>query len=283
MTAPQPIDAAAEIKSLKAELAKVQKRQAQSEFHAAIPDMTPAQLNAAVFTCMDAKDYKGLELALRAGGDANATRSGLSGTGNTPLTYQYADAAAVRLLLQYKADPNLRSGLGTLPLVAALSRKDTGSFAALMAGGADANQICSKDGGTVVHAAAASRNVDFLYHCKSADMNARDGRGRNALMIAIANGDVAMAQAAIEYGSSIKQRDNQGQSVKQLAAASGNAALVKLIKKTAKKQDYRATKDRIKTLEKEMAVLKEALLAPKKAAKPCKTAKKCCAKAHKKA
>lgn len=279
MTSPAPIDPATEIKSLKAELARVQKRQAITDFHARIPDMSEAERTAAIFTCINGKDYQGLKLVLRHGADANTQQAGLSGTGNTPLTYQYTDYTATAILLQHGANPNQRGSLGTLPLMAALGRKDTASFAALIAAGADANAPAGKDGSTVVHAAVASRNVDFLYHCRSANMNARDGRGRSALLVAIDNGDTAMAKAAIEYGADITQRDNNGASPKQRASTSGNAALVKLIKKAAKAQDYQATKDRIKVLEQEMAELKAAILKP---AKACKSAKKCASKGHKK-
>ncbi|MGH9873338.1 MAG: ankyrin repeat domain-containing protein [Pyrinomonadaceae bacterium] len=66
---------------------------------------------------------------------------------------------------------------------------------------------------------------------KGADVNAGDGKGVTALMLAAGKGRAEIVQALLDAGADVEARDNNGLTAAMLAERNGFADIVKLLDK----------------------------------------------------
>ena len=126
---------------------------------------------------------------------------------------------AVRTLLSYGADPNVKTDLGSVPLHFV---KSSGVGRALLAGGADIGAKDVRYGRSALHRGGLSKAdvgvVDILLHA-GINVDVRDGDQQTPLMSAIYYGHVPMAMRLLEHGADINLTNrSHGYSALHLAA-----------------------------------------------------------------
>jgi ankyrin repeat protein len=174
-----------------------------------------------------------MELLIEAGFDIEKeTPLGLRISGaSTPLTIAsfYGHQAAVRLLIENKANVNAMNGSGTLPLHAACLSDDVRTIQLLLDGGADIDGI-NRDGIPVIHYAAARNSVEVvrLLINNRADPLIKDPNGRTALHAAAVN-DQKTTEVLIDVGIDIDAPDNEGNTALHKAADDANEATVQIL------------------------------------------------------
>ncbi len=144
----------------------------------------------------------------------------------------YGKLTKVQQLLAEGADPNAITACGKSPMMAAIyGHKDV--IAALLDAGADPNLGSDKEfeeGTTALMYLASSffasnrAEVIKLLVARGADVNARNGKGQTALIIAGKNTDAV--KALIDAGADLNLRDNEGNTAMML----GTWAIQKLLR-----------------------------------------------------
>ena len=136
----------------------------------------------------------------------------------------------VETLLAHGADPKLRDSTSKAAMVYAASRGFDDIVQRLLEAGVDAQERYGNELTALmwaaghydgVGAAAIERVVDLLL-AHGAGLDATDNRGRTALMIAAALGDVATVDCLLRHGADRALKDKDGKTALDLAA---NAAV----------------------------------------------------------
>ena len=152
--------------------------------------------------------------------------------GNTPLHHaaRSTDPAIAAQLLDAGADLHVLNGEAQPPLALALASGNWRVARFLLERGAKPES----PGAQPSLLAAASGDDDdpagvqlLLKH--KAKVDARDARGRTALLEALAAGHAAIAQALLEAGASVDAADGEGRTALLEAASSSNPALLPLV------------------------------------------------------
>lgn len=142
------------------------------------------------------------------------------------------DTAAVRALLQAKADVNAPQADGATALHWAVYQNDADTVDLLIrAGGANA-KAANRDGATVLSLACINGNaaiIDRLLRA-GADPNERGPTGETPLMLAARTGNVDAIKVLLGRKANVNAKENlRGTTALMWAAAEGNAAAVKAL------------------------------------------------------
>jgi uncharacterized protein len=129
--------------------------------------------------------------------------------GTTALQWaaHWNDLDAVKLLLKAGADPKIANRYGVTPLSEASAAGNAAMIEALINAGADAKTLTTPDGETVLMTAARSGNEDAvrILIAHGADVNAKENyRGQTALMWAAAERHPAVVKLLLESGADWK-------------------------------------------------------------------------------
>ena len=143
---------------------------------------------------------------LEQGGEVNVRNN----AGATPLIYGIVNAEIVRLMLQYKANPNAVSNHGMTPLLSAVSRGQSYEVARLLIdAGADVNVTREGpwDGGALYRAIQSGdpRTIQLLFD-RGAPI-APSGKSFSPLHVAAMVGDLSSVKKLIEAGADIDYFD----------------------------------------------------------------------------
>ena len=161
----------------------------------------------------------------------------------TPLcsTAYYGDLEMVQVLLDYKADVNIRddgdgwapihyvsSGSGPLHNIPQ-SWPDVTRL--LLEHGADVNAMDVYDGDTPLHNAAGRGRVEVLCVLLEhvANVDAQDNQGRTPLHQAVGYGKAEVVRVLLEHGASIGAQDNQGRTPLHQAAGDLNVGVIRVL------------------------------------------------------
>lgn len=142
------------------------------------------------------------------------------------------DTAAVRALLQQKADVTGRQGDGSTALHWAAYRDDAAMVRALLAAGADIKAKTRVGDITPLFMSAKNGNAEVLGLMlkAGADVNSTDAVGTTPLMLAAASGKIDGVKVLLDAGAKVNVKDlNTEQSPLMFAAAFGRASIVKLL------------------------------------------------------
>jgi uncharacterized protein len=138
------------------------------------------------------------------------------------------DRAAVRALLQQRADVNARAADGSTPLYWAAQRNDLDIAGLLIRAGADVN-AATRYGAAPLGLACVNGNaamVDALL-AASADPNTVSPQGETALMTAARTGIPEVIKALLARGANVNAKEStRGQTALMWAAGEGHAAAV---------------------------------------------------------
>ncbi|NWI95972.1 ASB18 protein, partial [Pitta sordida] len=143
----------------------------------------------------------------------------------------------VDLLLEYKADPNLRSDEGLAPLHLCTSPDSLGCARLLLRHGASVELRSEEGGETALHVAARHGLCDHarLYLRRGACVNARSARQETALSIlcgaapAAAQDCLEFCQLLVAHGADVDARDEAWRSPLHKACGAANAGLVRFL------------------------------------------------------
>jgi quinoprotein dehydrogenase-associated probable ABC transporter substrate-binding protein len=141
------------------------------------------------------------------------------------------DAAAVRLLVAHKGDPNFAGPGNLTPLAIALEYGKDDAAVALVESGADYRSPIGDAGYSPLmlavagHSEAAARALIK----KGADVNASNAGGVTALMIAAADGQAALVDLLVHAGANVAAQTERGDTALSIARAKGHLAVIKLL------------------------------------------------------
>jgi quinoprotein dehydrogenase-associated probable ABC transporter substrate-binding protein len=165
--------------------------------------------------------------------DHGASVSATDRDGWSPLmTAAWADdAAAVKLLVAHKADPNFAGPGNLTPLAIALEYGKDAAAVALVESGADYRQPMGDAGYTPLMLAVAghSETAARALITKGADVNAANAGGVTALMIAAADGQAAIVELLMRSGANVAAQSERGDTALSIARAKGHQAVVRLL------------------------------------------------------
>jgi len=174
---------------------------------------------------------KGVEVNAR--GTAGSTGPGTSHKGVTALSIAAAsgDIAAVRLLLQAKADLELVDERDCSPLLVAAREGNKAMCEMLLAGRADVNARQAESAKTALLFAAGIGNVDVCATLLAAraDLEARTDTQVAALHAAAANGHEEVCRHLVAAGASAKQQGPGKMDPEAVAKAAGHSALAEVL------------------------------------------------------
>ncbi len=147
--------------------------------------------------------------------------------------------AAIALLLERGADPNLPGRKGVRPLAAAAYNGSTESVEALLKFGADPNALDDDGSGAIVYAAGHGyAPVVVLLLQAGVDVNRRYAHGLTALMWAAgydASAGVddvdATIKTLIEHGAALDLKDDRGKTAADIARDLGRDRAAKLLER----------------------------------------------------
>jgi hypothetical protein len=158
-------------------------------------DVPDANGNTAIGAASQGDATDVVRVLIAAGADVNAPAS----QGRTPLMLAAASGSAptVRLLLENKADPKARDSEGWHPLALATwnHRLDAAAVLSAKASAADI------DDALLLATLHGDVEMTDFYLRRGASVFARDSQGHTPLMIAAANGHVAVARRLIDNGA----------------------------------------------------------------------------------
>jgi quinoprotein dehydrogenase-associated probable ABC transporter substrate-binding protein len=165
--------------------------------------------------------------------DHGASVSATDRDGWSPLmTAAWAnDAAAVKLLVAHKADPNFAGPGNLTPLAIALEYGKDDAAVALVESGADYRTTMGDAGYSPLmlavagHSEAAARALIT----KGADVNASNAGGVTALMIAAADGQAALVDLLVHAGANLAAQSERGDTALSIARAKGHLTVIKLL------------------------------------------------------
>lgn len=141
-----------------------------------------------------------------------------------------ADKAAVRALVQQKADVNAKAPDGSTALHWAVESDDPEIVDVLLKAGAD---VKGKDrfGFTPLYFAISNNNLEMVRQLlkSGADANETDSAGDTLLMLAARQGNPDILSALLESGAAVNTKDKTGQTALMWAVRSNQPALVKML------------------------------------------------------
>jgi ankyrin repeat protein len=176
----------------------------------------------------------GIAFALSAGVFADATLVDAVKRGDT---------AAVRALLQAKADGNSAEADGTTALHWAVRRADAATVDLLLTAGASASSA-NRYGITPLYLACINGDPAMVARLleSGADPNATLADGETVLMTAARTGNVPVLKALLARGANVRARERRkGQDALMWAAAENNAAAVSALIEAGADRDARST------------------------------------------
>ncbi|NXP17923.1 ASB18 protein, partial [Scytalopus superciliaris] len=142
----------------------------------------------------------------------------------------------VELLLEYKADPNLRSEEGLAPLHLCTTQESLGCARLLLRHGASVDMPSEACGGTALHVAARHGLGAHarLYLRRGARVDARDARGETALGAlcgATAAGEdcLELCRLLVAHGADVDARDEARRSPLHKACGASHASLARCL------------------------------------------------------
>jgi uncharacterized protein len=169
------------------------------------------------------KDLAALRTLVTKRVDVNAPQA----DGTTALSWavHWNDVEAAKLLLRAGANPSTKNRFGASPLSEAAFAGNAELVKALLDAGADAKELTTSDGETVLMTAARAGNVDAvrLLLDRGADVNARERyKGQTALMWAAAERHTDVVKLLLERGADWRVRsfDRETKPPKLSAASS---------------------------------------------------------------
>jgi quinoprotein dehydrogenase-associated probable ABC transporter substrate-binding protein len=165
--------------------------------------------------------------------DHGASVTAIDRDGWSPLmTAAWAnDAAAVRLLVAHKGDPNFAGPGNLTPLSIALQYGKEDAAVALVQSGADYKTPIGDAGYSPLMLAVAGRceAAARALVTKGADVNASNAGGVTALMIAAADGQAALVDLLVHSGANVAAQSERGDTALSIARAKGHLAVIKLL------------------------------------------------------
>jgi uncharacterized protein len=142
------------------------------------------------------------------------------------------DRAAVKSLLQQKADVNAPEGDGATALHWAASNEDLEMVKLLLAAGANVNAATRDGGVTPLFMACTSGNAPIIEALLNAGASAKSTKpnGTTVLMTAAASGSVNALKALLDHGAEINAKESvHGQTALMFAAALNRVEAVKFL------------------------------------------------------
>ena len=191
-----------------------------------------------------------VRLVLAKGGDVRAK----SAQGDTALLLasQMGDVETMRLLIEKGADVNAApASLGRTPLADAISSNHEEAVALLLASGANVNatimadtrvrngRLALKDLTTLMLAApyGSPAMIETLLKA-GANVNAKDARGMNALMLAVTSEtqDVKVVERLLKAGADVNSSSSEGETVLDWANKFGSRLVIATLKKAGARE-----------------------------------------------
>jgi len=156
--------------------------------------------------------------------------AGLAADSNVADAAMKADKAAVRSLVQQKADVNAKASDGSTALHWAIESDDLEIVDLLLQAGAD---VKGKDrfGFTPLYFAISNNNLEMVRRLlkSGADANEADVAGDTLLMLAAREGNADILKSLIESGAAVNAKDKTGQTALVWAIRSNQPALAKIL------------------------------------------------------
>ncbi|KAE9007697.1 hypothetical protein PF004_g9702 [Phytophthora fragariae] len=153
------------------------------------------------------------------------------GTTALRLAVEMGNTAAVRVLLQHKADERAAKEYGVTILHFAVQNNDEEMVALLLDEGIE---LTGKEeyGSMTLHMAVRSgsmKMVEWLLQDKRADINATEEGGSTALHVAVSSGNLEMAKLLLGKGADVAAKDDDGRTALLDAACYKNTEIVRLL------------------------------------------------------
>jgi ankyrin repeat protein len=190
-------------------------------------------------------DLAGVQERIEKGGVAVDTQDA---TGHSPLMAAAAHGRLriVEYLVARGANVNLRNSSGWTPLVYAVSLQHFDTARYLIDHGSEVNArftYFQEGERTVLMQAVTSFDRDSKDKAqeivktlldKGADLNRQDGKGKSALMMAVAKKDADIVRLLLAHGADVSLRDNDGKSALDLAREGAVADVVSQLEAVGK-------------------------------------------------
>lgn len=144
--------------------------------------------------------------------------------GQTPMHKAAAadDVAALKLLLEYRGDPNAVDALGEQPLHFAARNGDTDCLRLLIEFESSADSQRTKDRNTALHVAASSEYTNGIRPLTSViPVDAKNSFGETPLFSAVSKDHMEASRLLIELGADVNAADYTGRTSLMLAARRG--------------------------------------------------------------
>ncbi|MDF3047827.1 MAG: serine/threonine-protein phosphatase 6 regulatory ankyrin repeat subunit B-like [Candidatus Midichloriaceae bacterium] len=174
------------------------------------------ETKALLFNAIKESNYEQVRNLLEGGVDVNLTFGGKQLQLVTPLHYvcRFLDIQMIKLLLEYKANPNLKDCNGKVSLHYAIINGDIEAIELLLNNGADPNLPCNSK--TIIH----SKGTEFLRP---------EGLKRTPLHYAIISGDIKTVELLLNNGADLNLPDNNKISPLHFAVKGNNKDIVALL------------------------------------------------------
>ncbi len=134
---------------------------------------------------------------------------------------QYADISAVRTLIEFGADPNLKDDLGFTPLHVAVFKDRPDLVRTLLQGGADPDLpfegreavVYDETHASPLHIAVRNASLETVAELLAfkARVDPKDSEGVTPLQLAVRESKLSAADALIRAGADVNTTDNNGQ------------------------------------------------------------------------
>ncbi len=193
--------------------------------HGAELNLRTVEGTTPLFVAVEQNRTAAVQALVKAGADVNIPGKG----GVSPLAAAAfnGNLALVELLLGHGADPALPDLGGKVPIVYAAGRGFTPVVARLLAAGTDVNARYGNQLTVLMWAAGHANDVPVddgvglvtMLLDKGAAVEARDDRGRTALMAAAELGHAEIVALLLKHGADPRDRDHAGKSAADLASA----------------------------------------------------------------
>ncbi len=179
-------------------------------------------------------DIKSFEMLLEAGADPNFSSNTIGCAESerclkppTYIAFEGGNMAALKLLLQFRADPNAESILAW-----AVSRGNREAVELLLFHKADVtfNNAVGENRQPSIFFAVEPKIAELLIK-NGADVNQADENGLTPLMVAVEEANLKMVRFLVKNGASVNVQNKKGETILQLAKKIGDKKIITELRK----------------------------------------------------